>query len=1061
MLEASNNADDDDIKRQSLSVPIHPDDAKDKVFRAILKALLKMDNKPSSPKELANVIIQSDYATLGGSTPFATVSSRISQHFKRAAQHKPPRTPLLTRHVDSSHSRKINYSLAMETILPSPISSSPNSPAPTPQEIRPQQKSKRKVAQIGNGVPTTRQTKAKRLRSKNYDMTYIYDNKDTTTTKQPKPIVTPAATAQVSSRKSTTPYATNSTVITSSTITAAITKSTKDTADSDDGDSDYYQDMLDDTLDHFEVNPRTINESPPPLSLRRQQPATTSDSAPDYHHIDHANALWTNDIAVGENFGLAHLPDSSTAHHLSFNIAAPETVPISELDDYFGNDKEPLAAGRPNLMLAAEDRDVHLHDESASSLHQPKNARSETEDDTILINSRGNSAQQIQNRQRRNSWPSFSQHPHSSYTPNNDMTIDKHKPNWTPYTNIFNTDSSQSLQSQHNMSDRLAEQGHCDNSQNTTLTSSSNDHMRNDSEQSLLSSTAGSGDDSGDDMFFQYEDDANDYTSTLPANVPAHSLGSAESTAASLSIANLTRLLELIHEKQVDFATLPEIVTTTPHLNYLLPIVGQIKTLAGYIQQTIAGDTDSLACSSQSTVDTQSSQMQQNADINAILTRFPVLKLLLDKSYLNAKQPQPLSETIMVQTTTLTSPTMYITVIDDIAVCVAILCPTVDMPEYRIMRRLDLDYVNGTTLLMAGGIDTERERSVIFSLEKDRLRIRRQNSILNGTWLPLRRAQHLAATCSIEHRLGSFLDDSIECHFPSPLPIDVVKRQPIKKTPAKQHLPYSWKMDDGREISRSILSSKNISLVGGGNDNQCVNAFWSESTPDRPLLGNIPMSTIDAHLEPGLNYSQQQKPSLSSPSSTSEITASHNDNTNDCSPILEGDSTDTDSDTEEIRRQTRLDYDAAINSISDDTSLDDLISRPYPRNESAKRYSDAPIQRKKHHQRSLLKNTNTSKRKAPTRQKKPAIKARMNLKQHTIRKSTSWHEGSSSQQPSMMPRATPHEALSSATSANQTIKYSTSVPLTMAGSTKLSSPDEDKEMNEIDIGGKNLDDDLR
>lgn len=52
-------------KQQELPGTIHPDDAKDKVFTAILKALLKLGNKPSSPKELANVIMKYKYATLG------------------------------------------------------------------------------------------------------------------------------------------------------------------------------------------------------------------------------------------------------------------------------------------------------------------------------------------------------------------------------------------------------------------------------------------------------------------------------------------------------------------------------------------------------------------------------------------------------------------------------------------------------------------------------------------------------------------------------------------------------------------------------------------------------------------------------------------------------------------------------------------------------------------------------------------------------------------------------------------------------------------------------------
>jgi hypothetical protein len=52
-------------RQGGLPVSIHPDDAKDKVFTAILKALLKMGNKPSSPKELANIIVKHKYATLG------------------------------------------------------------------------------------------------------------------------------------------------------------------------------------------------------------------------------------------------------------------------------------------------------------------------------------------------------------------------------------------------------------------------------------------------------------------------------------------------------------------------------------------------------------------------------------------------------------------------------------------------------------------------------------------------------------------------------------------------------------------------------------------------------------------------------------------------------------------------------------------------------------------------------------------------------------------------------------------------------------------------------------
>ncbi|ORX89989.1 hypothetical protein K493DRAFT_63318 [Basidiobolus meristosporus CBS 931.73] len=127
----------------TLSLPseiLHPDDAKDKVFTAILKALVVLDNKPSSPKELANCIIKHRFTLLGGATPYATVSSRISQHFKRALEHKPPRAPLLARIVDEHHSRKIHYYLANEAVRAGldRFTSIPSQPQPQPpQPLKP------------------------------------------------------------------------------------------------------------------------------------------------------------------------------------------------------------------------------------------------------------------------------------------------------------------------------------------------------------------------------------------------------------------------------------------------------------------------------------------------------------------------------------------------------------------------------------------------------------------------------------------------------------------------------------------------------------------------------------------------------------------------------------------------------------------------------------------------------------------------------------------------------------------------------------------------------------
>ncbi|KAJ3163536.1 hypothetical protein HDU86_000117 [Geranomyces michiganensis] len=89
-------------------VELYPDDAKDKVFLAIVKALLRGGNRPCTPKELSNLILKHKLTTLGGATPYATVSSRISQHFRRATDLN--RSPLLGRRsLDNKKSRRLVY----------------------------------------------------------------------------------------------------------------------------------------------------------------------------------------------------------------------------------------------------------------------------------------------------------------------------------------------------------------------------------------------------------------------------------------------------------------------------------------------------------------------------------------------------------------------------------------------------------------------------------------------------------------------------------------------------------------------------------------------------------------------------------------------------------------------------------------------------------------------------------------------------------------------------------------------------------------------------------------
>ncbi|TPX40847.1 hypothetical protein SeLEV6574_g06377 [Synchytrium endobioticum] len=106
------------LSSRDLNLEMYYDDAKDKVLVAIVKALLMVGNRPMAPKEISHTILRLKLTPLGGATPYATVSSRISQHFKRAAVYKPNgRPPILGRlSVDEKQTRKLRYFVAQAGI---------------------------------------------------------------------------------------------------------------------------------------------------------------------------------------------------------------------------------------------------------------------------------------------------------------------------------------------------------------------------------------------------------------------------------------------------------------------------------------------------------------------------------------------------------------------------------------------------------------------------------------------------------------------------------------------------------------------------------------------------------------------------------------------------------------------------------------------------------------------------------------------------------------------------------------------------------------------------------
>ncbi|KAJ2664362.1 hypothetical protein IWW48_000880 [Coemansia sp. RSA 1200] len=143
-----------------------------------------------------------------------------------------------------------------------------------------------------------------------------------------------------------------------------------------------------------------------------------------------------------------------------------------------------------------------------------------------------------------------------------------------------------------------------------------------------------------------------------------------------------------------------------------------------------------------------------------------------------------ISPTAMVATKVPVSPRIVLTIVETVPVYMTVITTTEPAAErqgkwivrrHRLLRLVENGYVNASSLLLAGGVASEQERSIVLSLEVGRFKWRRPQSKLYGTWIPLPRARALAATCSLNHRLGPFLNDNLESYFPAPLPTSFIR----------------------------------------------------------------------------------------------------------------------------------------------------------------------------------------------------------------------------------------------------------------------------------------------
>ncbi|GAN08505.1 hypothetical protein MAM1_0208c08019 [Mucor ambiguus] len=900
-------------QKDGLPVSIHPDDAKDKVFTAILKALLKMGNKPSSPKELANTIVKHKYATLGGATPFATVSSRISQHFKRAAEHNPPRAPLLAKHVDQHHSRKINYSLATDSVSndgsatethDDDTATAANTTAADSlhDETTPSSKTRRSSKIIST----------KKLRSRTI-MEEQQDDGDNEHDEEEDDDEHVLKKLKHSSRHSTSIHPSQKepqpSTISGYSFPQTSTANDADPDNSDGDLSDYHEEMLkgDDTELDVPIHPgrrfsrrpsalhksaltkpstkstaistapsksksndtditnTTITHTAPSSSLATtttQEPvlpqtsskatttptpalaATTTGIPPSSSAsstsktlappmLDSSNGarkpsfsfssgfpgdqeLWTP-FSFEHDFDNVFLQDASTAHHIPFHIATPESVSVSELDDYFASTSN--AATRTqrksfsSAMLGPNDKSL-LQKVLLASAARGVADKIDEEDECASEN------KEDEKKQLSTSPPAASGNTSTESTSNSPVAA--------TMTTATDTAKTTTLAS-------------------ATPTPSSSSADKDKALQAIPEATAPTSTpppisssslmdvDNGED-FVKFEDDEKK-EAPLPAPInttlttpPPAAKKVADILPATPTTLSAAEILKSMNIQNMNLSALHQMTSNIPSLQHLSPTFDLAKTMAAYMQ--------SLAKSANANA--SSSNSPHAMDLKTILARFPALEAFIKKepspasgsgtatpplmspTTSNAATAAPITTTSsssassstsatpsdfvpnlisgthsptstttapsftagstepIVHTLTTMNPPMYITLIDHIAVCIVVLPKTDTTPEYRIMRRVDTGFINGTVLLTAGGIETESERSMILSFEMERVRMPKKKSQLFGTWIPLRRAQELAVTCSIQHKLGHFLEDSIESYFPSPLPIQINTRKPAR-----------------------------------------------------------------------------------------------------------------------------------------------------------------------------------------------------------------------------------------------------------------------------------------
>ncbi|ORX93966.1 hypothetical protein K493DRAFT_33000 [Basidiobolus meristosporus CBS 931.73] len=913
---------------------IHPDDAKDKVFAAILKALVVMDNKPSSPKELANCIMKHKFTILGGATPYATVSSRISQHFKRAAEHKPPRPPLLARVVDEVHSRKIHYYIAGGSVPQSkrsdPVCSPQKAPASLKEtnavqggypklriRLKRRKKANERTAHVmkkqkavlsgtrpgmgkGKWVPRTEPANC----IKSYSAGSSEDGSDADIDAigpdSEQEFEGDIARSHPASGKRGMSY--HSELSSHGTQTGSISVDAYDATTSmlgltsDAEYSDYFEEMMngdlciDDDSPIVKLEPDSASSplfhrsqldsvNSPTYDLGTSTSSTVTPDPPVHKEVGVDLAPGTNlltpdttslferelDTHLIPSFGDEFNEDSPL---LSKNVSYvplmelnnPETMPVSELDELlngsprthdsspkrlFGSRDKGMTKRTPNHEFSRfEENHDHKVPSREDEIADGELASFNVKSDVVGMDLDSRSSDGSPNLSQDGSFGTMSVD--SERTPvhedsttqatsmegtellneSNPVLIDaeakapmvvvKVYSNVSVYETVLPDTQLRLLRFKSNVPVEDSNSRH-----KKSMVMLEEDRHKDFCNASLLRKAAqpyvGDG---------KLESDDGNTRFVVIRNGPAEcrgvwvSLDRARHLVEEYGMQNVPHIQKLLSDAPLDqrYDFSESSMDPSEIDKHLVELSGILQNaVSEYSLSQKNRTTPKSACNSNHDENTFSEphiekESMESANPSHMGDIDPHAFISLDEddedqSHMQCHEDAKTCDSspsstasggegdsealeditderkAFITTQSPTTPTIYLTVIESVPVYVTYISKGAGSNEtFQLMRRFDSGYVNGTKLLMAGGVETESERTIVLSLEVGRVRIRKPESKLFGTWIPLPRARALASTCSLQHKLGPFLDNNLPSYFSTPLPSSITTARPMRLT---------------------------------------------------------------------------------------------------------------------------------------------------------------------------------------------------------------------------------------------------------------------------------------